>query len=401
MTILRASTVAVLAVAALALPALPVALASPAAAAQNPTRCSATTSVINGGFETPALTPGSWNLFTDADVPGWRTTAGDGLFEFWGDGYHGVPAAEGNGFAELNANDVSTFYQDVATTPGTTLQWSLQHRGRSGVDTLRVLVGDPAGVLIPSGPDLSDGNGAWGLHTNTYVVPPGQTMTRFAFESVSAAGGDPTFGNFLDAVSFGTAPCLITSKSVQNLSQHVPAVAGDRFRYTIKVANRGGIDAQLTAVTDVLPAGLEYLPGTLVITSGTGAGPLTDAPGDDAGDYDLATRTLRVRLGTGADAVTGGSIPARTSVTFRFEATPTADVTARTIGNTASATYVDPLTGAILSSTSQTAVMDAAAELSATGGTISPLQLPSALLLIGVGVALVAWARRGMPRHRV
>jgi uncharacterized repeat protein (TIGR01451 family) len=399
MTILRIRNVALLALAALVVPALPGAEVSPAAAAQNPSSCASPTKVVNGGFEVPALPPGGWGSFADADVPGLQTTAPDGLFEFWGDGFQGVPAAEGGGFAELNANYVSTLYQDLPTTPGTTLRWSLQHRGRSGVDTLRVLIGAPAGPLVQAGPDLSDDNVVWGTHSGLYVVPAGQTTTRFAFESV--AGGDPTFGNFLDDVSFGTAPCLIITKKVDNLADRSPAQSGDTLRYTVKVANRGGIDAQFTAVTDLLPADLSYVPGTLRVVTGPDAGPLTDAMGDDAGEVDLATGEIRVRLGNGADATTGGSIPAGTSVMFRIDARATTEIAPRAVRNTASATYVDPITASVLASTSQTASLVVAGELSATGGTVSPLPLPIALLMIAVGTVLVVRApRTGPRRHR-
>lgn len=390
MMTLRACNVALLAVAALAIVATPVLAATPAQAAQNPASCATPTAVVNGGFEIPALPPGGFGLFDDSQVPGWQTTASDGLFEYWGDGFNGVPAAEGNNFVELNANQVSTLYQDVPTTPGTTLQWSLQHRGRLGVDTLRVLIGDPSGPLIQSGPDLSDGNTAWGTHSALYVVPPGQTTTRFAFVSVSAAGGNPTFGNFLDAVSFGTAPCLVVDKTVQNLSNRTPAEPGDTLRYSVTVSNQGGIDAEDSIATDALPAGLTYTPGSLVITTGPGAGALTDAIGDDAGEYDSVTRQVTVRLGTGADALAGGSIAAGTSVTFQFDATlASSTTTAQTIENTASTSYVDPITGSVLDSTSQTTSTSVRGELAATGEVVSPLPLSIALLMIVLGAALV------------
>ena len=401
MTMMRVSNVTLLAIAALAVLAVPVLSASPAQAAQNPASCAPPTAVIDGGFEVPALPPGGFGLFDDSQVPGWQTTASDGLFEYWGDGFNGVPAAEGNNFVELNANEVSTLYQDLPTTPGTTLQWSLQHRGRLGVDTLRVLIGDPAGSLIHSGPDLSDGNTAWGGHSANYLVPAGQTTTRFAFVSVSAAGGNPTFGNFLDAVSFGTAPCLVVDKSVQNLSNRTPAQPGDALRYSVTVSNQGGIDAQSSIATDALPTDLTYTPGSLVITSGPGAGALTDAVGDDAGEYDAATRQVTIRLGTGADALAGGSIAAGTPVTFQFDATPTtATATAQTIENTASASYVDPITGSTLDSTSQTTITAVAGELAATGVIVSPLPLPITLLLIVLGAALVVLTSRTASARR-
>lgn len=398
MTIPRIRTLALLAITASVAGAMPIAAASPASAvsaAQNPTSCSAVTAVVNGGFESPAMTPGAWGSFADADVPGWQTTAPDGMFEYWGDGYNGVDAAEGTAFAELNANAVSTLYQDVPTTPGATLMWSLQHRGRLGVDTLRVLIGDPAGPLSQSGPDLSDGELAWGAHSGSYVVPAGQTTTRFAFESVDAAGGDPTFGNFLDAVSFGTSPCLIVSKTVRTLSGSASAGSGDTVRYTVTVTNRGGVDARLTEVTDTLPAGIAYVPGSLVVTAGPGAGGLTDAAGDDPGEYDDATRQLTVRLGIGADALAGGSVPAGTSVRFRFDVDPLTTVTPQTIANTAEASYVDPITASALTSTSQTATIVAVAELSNTGGTVSPWAPAAGLGMIALGLLLVLRAPRG------
>ncbi len=188
-------------------------------------------SLVNGSFETPPVT--NYQILPDASTDpaiGWRTTAGDRKLEFWRTGFQGVPAADGQQFAELNANEVSTLYQDVPTVPGTVMTWSLYHRGRLGTDVMRVLIGSPAATTPqnPNGassPDISDGNTAWGHYSGTYVVPAGQTVTRFAFESVSAAGGRPTFGNFLDGVVFQTPPCLpMTSKAAsrQTAKAHRP-----------------------------------------------------------------------------------------------------------------------------------------------------------------------------------
>jgi len=402
MNILRVCNASLLAVAALAILATPVLVASPAQAAQNPVSCATPTAVINGGFEIPALPPFGFGLFDDTQVPGWQTTASDGLFEYWGDGFNGVPAAEGNNFVELNANEVSTLYQDVSTVPGTTLQWSLEHRGRLGVDTMRVLIGDPAGPLVQAGPDLSDDNTAWGAHSGLYVVPAGQTTTRFAFESVSAAGGNPTFGNLLDAVSFGTAPCLVVDKSVQNLADRNPALPGDTVRYSVTVSNHGGIGAVSSVATDALPAGVSYVPGSLAITAGVGSGALTDAAGDDAGEYDAGARQVTVRLGAGADAVDGGSIADGTSVTFRFDATVDATTTPLTIVNTASTSYVDPITDAALDSASQTTSTSVRPALAATGVVVSPWVVAIAVAMVVLGGALIVLTarRRSSGRHR-
>jgi len=175
--------------------------------------------LVNGSFEARPVAAIDSNIPDAATDPGigWHTTATDNKLEVWRSGQTGggaiaVPAADGQQFAELNANQVSTLYQDVPTVPGTTMTWALYHRGRQGTDVMRVLIGAPGslGAQTPSGassPDISDGNTAWGYYTGVYVVPAGQTVTRFAFASVSAAGGSASSGNFLDGVVFQTPPC--------------------------------------------------------------------------------------------------------------------------------------------------------------------------------------------------
>lgn len=46
----------------------------------------------------------------------------------------------------------------------------------------------------------------WRQYSGTYLVPAGQTTTRFSFQAVSSAGGGAS-GNFLDGVLFQTPPC--------------------------------------------------------------------------------------------------------------------------------------------------------------------------------------------------
>ncbi|MEV7969214.1 Ig-like domain-containing protein [Sphaerisporangium sp. NPDC088356] len=175
--------------------------------------------LVNGSFEAPPVATIDWSIPDASTNPsvGWHTTATDNKLEFW-PSQAGVPAADGRQFAELNANQVSTLYQDLPTVPGTPMTWALSHRGRLGTDVMHVLIGAPGATMaqVPSGassPDISDGNTAWGRYTGVYVVPPGQTTTRFAFQSVSAAGGSPASGNFLDGVVFSTPPCPLTTKS--------------------------------------------------------------------------------------------------------------------------------------------------------------------------------------------
>ncbi|MGI5488197.1 Ig-like domain-containing protein [Microtetraspora malaysiensis] len=169
--------------------------------------------LANGSFESPPVT--GYQYLPDASTNpgiGWQTTATDHLVEFWRNGFQGVPSADGQQFAELNATQFSTLYQDLPTVPGTVMTWSLYHRGVAGTDTMHVLIGAPGATVAqtPTGgssPDITDGNTAWRRYTGTYVVPPGQTVTRFSFESVSTAGGNPATGNLLDGVVFETPRC--------------------------------------------------------------------------------------------------------------------------------------------------------------------------------------------------
>ncbi len=168
-----------------------------------------TDSLGNGSFETPVVSPDTYSLLAASQVPPWQTTDGAGQIEIWGTGFLGVPASDGNAFAELNANTAGTLYQDVVSVGGESMTWSLVHRGRGGDDTMEVLIGDAndadvngsTGWDSTSGP-LTDGVSAWGSHTGTYTVPAGQTCTRFAFRAVATGSGNDSIGNFLDAVEF-------------------------------------------------------------------------------------------------------------------------------------------------------------------------------------------------------
>jgi uncharacterized repeat protein (TIGR01451 family) len=310
--------------------------ASEAFAAQTPASCPSAVSLVNGGFEMPSLPPGGLFIGDQSGVPGWSTTAPDGEIEIW----NSTNPSPGSGvqFAELNANYASTLYQDVATTPGQVLKWQLQHRGRSGTDVMRVLLGAPS-TLVQQGGDISDGNTAWGSYSGIYTVPAGQTVTRFAFESVSSTGG-PSYGNFLDSISLGNAACVIATKSVTNVTRPgSDPVVGDVLEYAVQVSNAGGVPATDAVVTDALPAGVTFVPGSIVAPTGA----VSDAAADDVGEYDAGT--VRVRVGDGADASNGGSIPGGESRTITFRATVDPGTVGLTLVNEASVAFVDSLSG--------------------------------------------------------
>ena len=177
----------------------------------------------------------------DASRFAWRSTQKQGTW--WEQKPNAVELQhdlDGNIYAELCAYQAGTaLYQDIATRPGAMYKISLKHTSLSKdhVDSMRVLVG-PAGHETPvvmtritsngngdktgvsstliatkasntgeivSGTEVSSRNhkGQWETYEGTYLIPTGQTVTRFTFESVS--GKALNHGNLLDDISFQLA----------------------------------------------------------------------------------------------------------------------------------------------------------------------------------------------------
>ncbi len=175
--------------------------------------------MVNGSFEQPNITgmcvgggdPPCYALVNESLVPGWKTTATDNLIEIWRQGFGGVFAYDGDQHAELNATQVSTLYQDVTGIAANSMVgFQFAHRGRLGVDTMEFTLTDLGGDGVLGGGDdtilfdqqYSDDKNAWGFYTGSGIQALGNTV-RFSFKSVSAAGGDQTYGNFLDDADFG------------------------------------------------------------------------------------------------------------------------------------------------------------------------------------------------------
>lgn len=104
---------------------------------------------------------------------------------------------------------------------------------------------------------------------------------------------------------------------------------GDIIEYTVKGMNIGSDPSVNTFITDTLERNVVYVPGSLQITYGPNAGAKSDAAGDDQAEYIAASRVIRVRAGTGANAVTGGQMNNSTlgvdSTQFRFRVMATTD----------------------------------------------------------------------------
>ena len=163
----------------------------------NSTICtSCETPMENGGGEFPSF-PSGYRIINANDVSGWETTATDNKVEIWVDDFQGVPAQEGRQFFELNANQVAALYQTLCLEPGSTIYWSVYHRGRRGIDEAEVRIGADVDNTEYQA-TMSDGTDAWGHYDGTYTVPDGQLTTVFVFKSISATGGSLSVGNFID-----------------------------------------------------------------------------------------------------------------------------------------------------------------------------------------------------------
>ena len=165
---------------------------------------------INGSFEntTPLIANGSWGLIpeTPTNIPGWQTIPED-LIEIWANGMNGgggpVTAAAGRQFAELNANVPGTLYQTFCLNgAGGTINWSIKHRGRMGVDVAYVKFGTNLTTADASTPiaTMSDDRFAWGTYSGTYPIPIGQTTIVLTFQAGPTATGNASIGNLIDDV---------------------------------------------------------------------------------------------------------------------------------------------------------------------------------------------------------
>ena len=207
--------------------------------------------ITNGGFEIPVIASTSFVHTNEDNVPGWNTTATDGLIEIWSTGFNGVPSSEGNQFAELNAKQASALYQILCLTPGSEVNWSVQHRGRSAtndVATVRI-GGDLTSATVQE--TMSDNNTSWGFYSGAYTVPAGQTNTYFIFDAVSSGSGNNAHGNFIDDIQIwvvSTPTCLDSDND--GIFNNFDLDADNDGIYDIVENGNGNLDADNDGIID-------------------------------------------------------------------------------------------------------------------------------------------------------
>lgn len=156
----------------------------------------------------------------------------------------------------------------------------------------------------------------------TAKLVAGQTSANIQATST----GDVYFlGGWVTSISTFRPDFTTSTKTALDLNGGA-LIPGDQVQYTLVITNTGNDASINTVLTDTLPLGLNYVPGSLQISQGANAGMKTDAAGDDQGEYTAANKTLTVRLGTGATSMQGGSLAIGESTTIVFKATVAAGI---------------------------------------------------------------------------
>ena len=111
----------------------------------------------NGSFEERQAFTGDYSQPDQSAVPSWNTTAFEGKIELFKENTNTyissvtLKPTDDTYAAELNADEESTLYQDVKTTPSSVYEWGLDHGGRTTMDTMALVIG-PKQSVNPSKP---------------------------------------------------------------------------------------------------------------------------------------------------------------------------------------------------------------------------------------------------------
>lgn len=182
-----------------------------------------------------------------------------------------------NVYAELCAYEAGTaIYQDIRTVPGTLYKVRLKHASLNStyLDKMQVMIGTPGheqpvemtrtsvnghgdklnekSTTIAT--KVTNGNNRhhadqWETYEGTYLIPDGQTTTRFTFKSIDSKQLD--YGNVLDDIVFDKAYRLDYDKNASDATGEVPSNQRGRENTTqpakAKTTGRVGLAADKTA----------------------------------------------------------------------------------------------------------------------------------------------------------
>ncbi len=190
-------------------------------------------------------------------------------------------------------------------------------------------------------------------------LPNGATS---AVAQVRGTSGEIVWPGMVSLVTDVYAPDLVSSitKAVTEVNGAPytagdPIAPGDVLTYNIGFTNSGQDGATNVIVTDPIPAGTTYVPGSLVVatndtgdngaTNGGATGTMSDAADADAAEFSGGNVVFRMggddsAWDGGTGLTNGGIINAGHAASFRFQVTVNADVAAGTvINNTVGVTH--------------------------------------------------------------
>lgn len=222
---------------------------------------------------------------------GWSSTQKDGTDNI----QHKAGAVEvqyddlaDNVYAELCAYEAGTaIYQDIKTVPGTLYKVRLKHASLYDgyLDKMQVMIGAPgheqpvemtrtgvngngdklneksniiATKVSNTGENDRNHDSQWESYEGTYLIPDGQTTTRFTFRSVGSRNLD--HGNLLDDIVFDKAYRLSYDKNSTAAAGEVPSNQRGRENTTQPAKDKTSGSVKLVADDDVAEYAANGLP---------------------------------------------------------------------------------------------------------------------------------------------
>lgn len=244
-------------------------------------------SLANPSFElNDPAGPGAPNyeIITNGSVVGWDSTTGE--VELWDTTFNGVPAYDGNVFAEMNANVNGTLYQNICLINGEPIGWTFAHRARAGgaaTQTARFQVANSGGTVLQTlaTQNSTTANQIWNVNTGSTTYTGASGFQRVQFNTTNSG----SFGNFLDGIQLLLRPFLQVSASTGTGVESVPSANVASILVT------GLVTAPFTATVTV--TGGTATRGTDYTTPGGGASFTVTIP---AGTYNNTAIPLGITI---------------------------------------------------------------------------------------------------------
>ena len=193
----------------------------------------------NGSFEEGQTFTDTYQQPDQSAVPSWSTTAFQGKIELFRDNPNTyltnpnvrLTPTNGTYAAELNADEESTLYQNVKTTPSSVYEWGLDHGARNGKDIMALVIGPKQGA-DPSKPS-KDGRDQlmqmvdW-LNIDNSTITAGAEPKQYTVYSKKFAAN----GAFAD--NAGNNAFSLTPSTIYTEEWHIWIMASERGKDTSK-----------------------------------------------------------------------------------------------------------------------------------------------------------------------